>query len=271
MSQASDGRITALVLAGERSGGDALARGAGVSHKALIEVGGVPMLVRVVSCLAATGRVGRVVVSSASPGLLGAHAELRRLRDAGVLTHTPSAGSPAETVAQALAAPRPPGPLLVTTSDHPLLVPSMIEHFCAEAERSGAEVVAAVVSEPLVRARFPGARRTFIPLRGDGVTGANLFWFRGPAGAAAASFWRRTEAVRKRPWRLAGLFGWRALALFALRRLDLDAAARLVSERLGVRAAVVRMPFAECGIDVDRREDVEVAERELRERASRPR
>src|SRR6185369_15359784 len=38
---------TALVLAGTRPGGDPLADYAGVSHKALIEVGGVPMLLRV--------------------------------------------------------------------------------------------------------------------------------------------------------------------------------------------------------------------------------
>ena len=271
MSQAPAGRLTALVLAGERSGGDPLARGAGVAHKALIEVGGVPMLVRVVGCLAATARVERVVVSSASPGLLDAHVDLRRLRDAGVLAHWRSGASPAASVAEALAGLAPAGPLLVTTADHPLLVPAMVEHFCAEAERSGAEVVVAVVSASVVRERFPDARRTFIPLRGEAVTGANLFWFRGPAGAGAAAFWRRTEAVRKRPWRLAGLFGWRALGLFALRRLDLHAAVRLVSTRLGVRAAVVRMPFAECGIDVDRPEDLALVERLLRDPARGPR
>jgi molybdopterin-guanine dinucleotide biosynthesis protein A len=270
VSGESAGRLTALVLAGERPGGDPLARAAGVPHKALIEVGGVPMLVRVVGCLSASGRVERVVVSSASPGLLDAHPELRRLHAAGLLGHRRSGASPAASVVDALADLPPEAPLLVTTADHPLLLPAMIEYFCTQAERSGADVAAAVVSEPVLRARFPDSRRTFIPLRGEAVTGANLFWLRGSAGAAAASFWRRTEAVRKRPWRLAGLFGFRALLGFALRRLDLDAAARLVSARMGVRAAVVRMPFAECGIDVDRPEDVVVVDRELRARASSP-
>jgi hypothetical protein len=220
----------------------------------------------VVRCLVATGRVGRIVVSSAAPDLLEAHGELRRLRAEGVLEQRTSAPTPAASVGEALAGHAFAGPLLVTTSDHPLLLPAMIEYFCAAAERSGAEVVAAVVSESLLRERFPQTRRTFIPLRGEAVTGANLFWFRSPAGAEAARFWRRSEAVRKQPWRLAGLFGWRALALFALRRLDLEAAAQRASVRLGVRVAVVRLPFAECGIDVDRQADVALAERILAER-----
>jgi hypothetical protein len=124
-------------------------------------------------------------------------------------------------------------------------------------------VSAGVVEESVLRARFPDVPRTFVPLRGERVTGANLFWFRSPAGAAAADFWRRTEAVRKQPWRLASLFGAGALARFALRRLDLDDVAATIGERVGLDVAAVRLPFAECGIDVDREADLALAERIL--------
>jgi molybdopterin-guanine dinucleotide biosynthesis protein A len=43
--------FTALVLAGSRQGGDAFAAEAGATHKALIEVGGVTMIERVVRAL----------------------------------------------------------------------------------------------------------------------------------------------------------------------------------------------------------------------------
>ena len=49
--------LTAVVLAGSRREGDPLAAAAGVSHKALIPVGEVPMLQRVVSTLAAVPRI----------------------------------------------------------------------------------------------------------------------------------------------------------------------------------------------------------------------
>lgn len=219
------------------------------------------MLVRVVRTLSSLARVGRITVSTGDPGLLAAHPELSRLRDAGVLHHRPSAGSPAESVEDAVSA-GPAGALwLVTTADHPLLSPAMVEHFCAEAERTGARVVAAVVCESVIRQRFPDAKRTFLPLRGEAVTGANLFWFASPEGAAAARFWRRTEAVRKQPWRLAALFGAGTLLRFAARRLDLEAATRHLSERIGLPVAAVRLPFAECGLDVDRPDDLLLARR----------
>jgi len=256
---------TALVLAGERLVGDGLARDAKVAHKSLLQVKGVPMLVRVVRCVAAVPGVGRILVSARSPDLLEAHPELSRLRDAGIIEYQRSAESPATSVQEVLSRREFPGPLLVTTSDHPLLAPDMVEHFCGEAERSGAEVVAAVVSDSVFRARFPDARRTFIPLRGESVTGANLFWFRSSEGAGAAGFWRRTESVRKSPWRLAGLFGASALTLFALRRLGLEDVTRRMSERLGISVTVIRLPYPECGLDVDRPDDLALAERVLAE------
>ena len=63
-------RLTALVLAGTRAGGDPLAEYAGVSHKALIEVGGRTMIERVVGALAALPQVARIVVAIEQPALL---------------------------------------------------------------------------------------------------------------------------------------------------------------------------------------------------------
>ncbi|MET0313717.1 MAG: NTP transferase domain-containing protein [Hansschlegelia sp.] len=61
---------TALILAGVRPGVDPLAEFAGVSHKALIPVGGVPMLERVVAALRASGRIDRIAVSIDKPKLV---------------------------------------------------------------------------------------------------------------------------------------------------------------------------------------------------------
>ena len=53
----------ALVLAGARPEADPVAAYAGVSHKALIPLGGEPLLARVVAALTAAG-VSRVAVAS---------------------------------------------------------------------------------------------------------------------------------------------------------------------------------------------------------------
>jgi len=248
-----------LILAGRRRGVDPVAQAAGARHKALALVDGVPVLQRVVECLRDACGPVPVFVSTEDPTLLEATPELRAWSQAGALRRHASGLSPATSVADFLGTATGAGPFLVTTADHALLTAPMVEHFLAEAAASQADLVAAVVEEPLFRVRFPRVRRTFVPLRGGAVTGANLFWFRTREAAGAARFWTRTESMRKRPWRLVSLFGPGALLRFALGRLDLEQALARVSAAMGVRVGAVRMPFAECAIDVDTPADLATA------------
>ena len=74
-------RMTALVLAGRRGASDALADALAASdasgHHALLDVAGVPMLVRVVRALRAAPQVGRIVVVIDAPEVLAGEPELR--------------------------------------------------------------------------------------------------------------------------------------------------------------------------------------------------
>lgn len=256
-----------LVLAGRRSGEGEI--GLPAATKALVEVDGTPMIERVLRCLREAVGGTPVFVSAGDRALLAATPALRAWEAEGWLRHHPSAGSPAASVHDFLTREAGAGATLVTTADHPLLTPEMVRHFLESAETSGADLAVAVVEASRFRARFPGVRRTFIALGHDAVTGANLFYFRNACAAAAARFWVRVEVVRKRPWRMVALFGPGTLLRFALGRLSLDAAVARVSAAMGVRAAAVRMPFAECAIDVDGAGDLEAAARVLAERRAR--
>ena len=236
-----------------------MAQAAGARHKALVLVDGVPVLQRVVRCLREACGPVPVFVSTEDPTLIEATRELRALAEAGALRRHASGSSPAASVGDFLASAEGEGPFLVTTADHALLTAPMVEHFLAEAAASQADLAVAVVEEPLFRARFAVVRRTFVPLRGAAITGANLFWFRTREAARAAQFWTRAESMRKRPWRLVALFGPSALLRFALGRLDLEQALAHVSTAMGVRVAAVCMPFAECAIDVDTPADLATA------------
>ena len=202
-----------LILAGRRRGLDPVAQAAGTRHKALVLVDGVPVLQRVVRCLRDACGPVPVFVSTEDPTLLEATRELRALADDGALRRHASGVSPAASVADFLDGATSPGPFLVTTADHALLTSAMVAHFLAAAAASPADLAAAVVEESLFRARFPAVRRTFVPLRGGAITGANLFWFRTREAARAARFWTRAESLRKRPWRLVALFGAGALMI----------------------------------------------------------
>lgn len=252
----------ALVLAGRRPEGDPLAAAHGVSHKALLPLAGRSMLGHVLRAVHGAG-LSRIAVCTDAPETLAADPDVAALRRRGLLELWPADASPAASVAAALRRAAP-SPLLVTTADHPLLGARPLAWFRRKAAALDADAVVGVVDEATAAAG-PASRRTWIRLRDGRVTGANLFWLRPPGAVRAAAFWRRAERSRKRPWRLAALFGPLALARFAAGRLDLAEATDRASAAMGARVTAVRLPFPECALDVDGPEDLAVAARWLGE------
>jgi len=251
------GPKNALVLAGRRGPSDPLAVSVGASHRALIPIAGVPMLERVLETLAKTG-VAHTTISIDEPPVLERVPAIAARLVAGAVTLRRSAESPASSVLDCLRASGN-GPVLVTTADHPLLTTEIVGRFWSEAAGSGADIAVGVVTESVFRSRYPSLPRTFIRLGADAFSGANLFAFLTPRGAGVADFWRRAESHRKTPWRLARVFGASALLRFATGRLTVDAALARLEVLTGARAVLVRLPFAEAAIDVDRASDLEVA------------
>jgi len=262
--------LRTLVLAGRRGPADAVASAAGVSHRPFVPVAGVAMLVRVLRTLRATPEVGAIALSIDDVAALEALPELTDALQAGHLSAQPSAESPAASVAAAVAALAPGERLFVTTADHPLLTPAIVAGFLRDALARDADLVLGVVAASTIRAAHPGSVRTFVPLRGEAYSGANLFVARAPGAARVARFWRDAERFRKQPWRLVSVFGATTLALFLLRRLDLAAALARASRSIGARVEAVVLREAEAAIDVDRPADLVLATRilEARERGA---
>jgi len=247
----------ALILAGRRGGPDTLAQAAGAPHRALIEVGGLPMLERVIGTLRSVEQVGRILVSIDRPDLLMTTPGLAALVREGVISVIEAAATPATSVVEAIDHLNG-RPVLVTTADHALLTTEMVEQFLAGARAASPDLAFGLVPEAVVRARFPNSRRTYVPFREGGYSGANLFALVTPAARRAALFWRRAEQSRKQPWRLARAFGLGSLGLFLLGRLDLRGAMARASRRIGARIEAVPISIAEAAVDVDRFGDLEL-------------
>ncbi|HHN72927.1 MAG TPA: hypothetical protein ENK13_02445 [Thermopetrobacter sp.] len=255
----TDRRWTALVLAAGRGPDDPMARAFGVRHKCLLEVGGRPMLTRVVEALLASPRIAGIAVVIDDADAAGRAladlppAALRRVR---IL---PAADSAAASVLAAVERHGLALPLLVTTADHALLDAAMLEHFLATASRSPADLVLALARRETVEAAFPHMRRTWMPLGGEAVTSCNLFALLRPPALRAVAFWRSAEKDRKRPWRIALRFGLSALLRMLLSRRGTRHVVAMAGRRLGLRADVVFMPMATAALDVDRPQDLELA------------
>ena len=263
----AEARFTVLVLAGDRGPQDPVCAAAGVAHKCLAAVAGRPMLERVVDALMQSPFVGRIAVSLNDPGIVAQLSALAPLVDSGRLLPLRAAGSPSRSVLQAVAELDAPFPLLVTTADHALLTRDMVDHFCTETLASGAAVTAGLTASSVLLAHYPQSRRTYLKFRDERYSGSNLFALMGPAALRLPELWLRAEQQRKKPWRVAAVFGPLLLLGYLLRRFTLDEAMARISARLGLRVAAVKMPMAEAAIDVDKAEDLALAEEILRKQA----
>jgi CTP:molybdopterin cytidylyltransferase MocA len=253
-------RWTAILLAGERPGGDPLAAAEGVRFKALIPVAGEAMIGRVARTLLASPSIGRIVILAQQPDALLAGAPGWIAADPRVDTAIGSGGistSLAAVVGTAIA----PWPVLVTTADHPLLTPDMVEHFIAGA--GSADVAVAMAERATVLAAYPDNRRTWLKLRDGAWSGANLFALQSDRAHGALAAWAAVEQDRKKAVRLLVHFGpW--LATRALTRtIGLHDAIARAGRKMGLSARLVAMPQAEAAIDVDKPADLVLANRIL--------
>jgi GTP:adenosylcobinamide-phosphate guanylyltransferase len=244
----SNAGLTALVLAGSRKEGDPLAAAAGVSHKALILVGGLPMLERVVCALAAVPRVGRILVAMEQPDIVALLPPLRVKVSA-----VKAAEGPSASVAAVLAVEGTP--LLVTTADHALLRPEWVEEFL-DADADGADALMGLARRESVMAAAPGTLRTWLRFGDGDYSGCNLFLLRTPAAAGIVTLWRQLEADRKRPLALLSRLGFTYALRYRCGWLTLKSALGRLGSLCGARLKAVVLSDGEAAIDVDKPADL---------------
>jgi len=261
------GEWTAIVLAGRRPGENGFAAAHGVAAKALIRAGGEPMLGRVARTLLDSPSVGRVVVlAQEAEALLAGELEWMA-KDPRIATARSGDGISA-SVGRLAGTEAAPYPVLVTTADHALLRPEMVEAFIAATD--GVDAAFAMVERKTVEKAHPDTRRTWLKAANGHFSGANLFALLTPESARGTDFWARAEKDRKRTLKLLSFLGLGIFLRAATRTISLEAAAERVGRKAGFRLKAVPLPYAEAAIDVDKESDLELAERILAARAALP-
>ncbi|MBA4142276.1 MAG: NTP transferase domain-containing protein [Nitrosospira sp.] len=254
-------QFIAVVLAADRTGSDPVANETGVACKAIAPVCGTPMIIRVLDALEASGMVKTTVICGPPEYVIPSCPELAQRVACGRVVWVPNLDSPSRSANSALAQLEQHSPILLTTADHALLTPAIVRHFLSRSQAADADATVGVVKFEDVATAFPGVKRTVIRLRDGGVCGCNLYAFLNYRGRGLVSFWQRAEELRKRPWLLiARTFGPLAVLSYLLGFLTMNRALNTVSARTGIKVHPVFLPYPQAGVDVDKVEDLLLAE-----------
>jgi GTP:adenosylcobinamide-phosphate guanylyltransferase len=256
-SGAPMGNWTALVLAGERPGGDPLAQAMGLPAKALVSVSGEPMLNHVVRSLLDAPQIGRVLVLAQKPERLGVPATEWIQREERVRFMQSGEGI-SSSIEAVVGGKDAPWPVLITTADHPLLTADIVSDFVTQVGNS--DVAVGAVERKVVLDAYPSTKRTWLHFSDGAYSGANLFALTSNRVKAALALWAEVEADRKRAYRLFWHFG-PALALRAITRtISFERALDKAGRNLGLQARLVGLQTPEAAIDVDKLSDLRLVE-----------
>ena len=248
------GRWTAIVLAGERPGGDPLARELAIPAKALIVVEGKTLINRVITALLQSAEIARIVVLAQDTQTLMAR------EGSGILSHARvtlmQSGNGIATSIMAIAGTgHAPWPVLVTTADNALLTTARVDTFLSSI--GALDIAVGVGERRIVEREFPKTRRTWLKFSDGQFSGANLFALRTARCRNALAHWADIEVDRKRGLKLIASFGAGLLFRVLTRTIVFEAALAEAGHRLGGRAAPVVLD-AEAPIDVDKMSDLQL-------------
>ncbi len=253
-----ENQFTAVVLAGDRGPDDPLIAESSAQCKAMIPVGGRPMLFRVLEALLAAPTIDSIILSGPPEPVIKESPELHQYLANPAVSWQENDTTPSRSAYQALQSLPPNRKVLLTTADHALLKPEIIDFFCREAQNQAADVVVGMEDYRLLQQAYPESKRTVSRFKDGEFCSCNLFAFMTPQGRSAAEFWQQIEKERKKPLRLISLCGWLTVLNYFLGRLTLSQALRNLAKKMGLTAGVVLLPFPEAAIDVDKIADLKL-------------
>jgi molybdopterin-guanine dinucleotide biosynthesis protein A len=242
-------QIDAVILAGGAPDkADPLLEYTQAQKKALIKIGGKKMVRYVVEAIAGSSRIGRIFIVGLSPE--------DGVESAVPVEYVEAAGSMVDNVVAGIERVMEIDPdverVVVSSADIPLLTTEMVDYFIDTCLETDHDVYYTIVEKSTMEARFPGSRRSFVPLRGGSFAGGDLNMAKVSAIQANLLLARQALEARKNIWQQVRLLGLGTLIKFALRRLTIADAERVASRALGCQGRAVITPYPEMGMDVDK-------------------
>jgi molybdopterin-guanine dinucleotide biosynthesis protein A len=230
--------------------------------KAMLDIGGKPMVQWVLDALGGATQVENVV-------LIGL-AEESGVTCSKPLYYIPNHNSMIENLLAGINKviqinPSTPRALLVS-SDIPGITSEMVDWEIDTCLQSDVDLCYTVVKREVIEARYPASKRTFTKLKDMEVCGGDMNVVKTSVATANTEIWERLVATRKNPVKQAAIIGYDTLLLMVFRRFTLDQAVKNVAARLQMTGRAIVCPYAEVAMDVDKPHQLEMIRADLADR-----
>ncbi|HFD13059.1 MAG TPA: MobA-like NTP transferase domain containing protein [Crenotrichaceae bacterium] len=260
-------KYTAIVLAADRGLSDPVAIATKSLCKALSPVGNTPMLFRVIKALQLSQSIDSIIVVGPAKEILLSNQPLKFFLEQDGIDWIDNGKTPCTSAQLAVQQIEDTKPTLITTADHALLNPEMVDYFCQHAADTSADAMLGLAKAEQVVQAYPEVGRTKWKFQDHQYCSCNLFAFRTSRGRSLIEFWKQVEDDRKNPLRIISKLGWRTAIRFVLRQITLNQALQALSTRLSLTIKPVLLPFPEAAIDVDTEQDLRLVEKILEKRS----
>jgi len=230
--------------------------------KALLNIGGKPMIQWVLDALGGAKLVESVVVIGLD--------DIGSVTCARPLTSIPNRLSMIENILGGIDKVLEINPsaarILLVSSDIPAITPQIVDWEIETTLPADVDLCYNVVTRPVIEARYPGSKRTFTRLKGMELCGADMHVIRTSVRGMPTDTWKRLIDARKNPVKQAAIIGFDTLFLTLARLITLEEAVKKVTTRLHMTGKAIICPFAETAMDVDKPHQLELIRLDLASR-----
>jgi molybdopterin-guanine dinucleotide biosynthesis protein A len=231
--------------------------------KALLDMGGRTMLERVVAGLQASRYVEDIVIVGLD------EVEIKKLQFGRPAHSLPDQGSLVQNALAGVhwANQNRPGAteLLLSSADVPLITGPLIDSLIDSCRPFDCVFYYLMARQETMEKRFPGSKRTFVPLTDGRVAGGDIFLIQPWIADTHRETWEAMTNARKHAWKLARLVGLGTLLKYLFRRLSIADLEAIGLRFLGHPIKVVMTPHAELVMDADKPYQVDLLRREFAE------
>jgi GTP:adenosylcobinamide-phosphate guanylyltransferase len=234
------------------------------ASKAMLDIGGKPMVQWVLDALSGAAEIDKIVVVGLS--------EEEGIDSDKISAFVPNMGDLIANVRAGVNKTMEINPqtnhVIVVSSDIPAITSEMIDWLVNASKGSDLDLYYTVIERQVMEKRFPTSKRSYVRLKDVEVCGGDVNIIHASLAASDSDIWNRLLDSRKNAVKQAAIIGFDTLLLMLLHAVTLDKAVGKVVKRLKITGKAVLCPFAEVGMDVDKPNQLDLLRDDLASRSS---